>query len=123
MSRIDISIRDKASGTLIANRGFCRNSHLSFFCEESQDATLRDFANDLFMGVDITEKNIEDFLKSIEYVVSYLERLDKNDRNKAFPFYTEELYTQFLNDLKDGLEFLQSLNKTQDIQKLEIEII
>jgi hypothetical protein len=123
MSSIDISVRDKESQKLIANRSFCRSSHLSFFCEESQDPQVRDFANTLSIGADITNDNIEDFLQNIEYTISYLKKVDEGERETVFSFYEEELYVQFLDALEDSLVFLQSLDKEQDLQKLEVEIV
>jgi DNA-dependent RNA polymerase auxiliary subunit epsilon len=122
MSRIDISVREKESGELIANRGFCRSSHLSFFCEDSQDSKLREFAGNLFIGITITEDNVKDFVESLKYIVSYLEGLDKDEYEKLFSGYPEASYSQFLSDLKDGITFIQSLNEEQDLYKLEVDI-
>jgi hypothetical protein len=123
MTRIDISVRDKESQKLIANLIFCRSSHLSLFCEESQDTQVRDFANTLSIGADITNDNIEDFLQNIEYTISYLKKVDEGERETVFSFYEEELYVQFLEALQNSLVFLQSLYKEQDLQKLEVEIV
>jgi hypothetical protein len=123
MSRIDISVRDKESQKLIANRIFCRSSHLSLFCEESQDTQVRDFANTLSIGTDITNDNIEDFLQNLEYTISYLKKVEEGERETVFSFYEEELYIQFLDALENSLVFLQSLCKEQDLQKLEVEIV
>jgi hypothetical protein len=123
MSRIDISVRDKESQKLIANRIFCRTSHWSLFCEKSQDTQVRDFANTLSIGADITNDNIEDFLQNIEYTISYLKKVDEGERETVFSFYEEELYVQFLDALENSLVFLQSLYKEQDLQKLEVEIV
>src|SRR4028119_793500 len=123
MSRIDISVRDKESQKLTANRIFCRSSHLSLFCEESQDTQVRDFVNTLSIGADITNDNIEDFLQNLEYTISYLKKVDEGEREIVFSFYEEEFYVQFLDDLQNSLVFLQSLCKEQDLQKLEVEIV
>lgn len=123
MSRIDISVTDKASGELIANRGFCRSSHLSFFCEESEDSRLQDFANSLFMGVSLTEDTIKDFLETVEYTVSYLEGTGKDENRAKFSADMEESYRQFISDLKDSIDFIQSLNEAQNLGNLEVDII
>ena len=123
MSRIDISVRDKASQKLIANRSFCRSTHLSFFCEASQDPQVRDFANTLSMGVNMTNDNREDFLQSLAYTISYLKKVDEGERETVFSFYDEAVYVQFLDALADSLVFLQSLYKEPDWQKLEVEIV
>ncbi len=123
MSRIDISVREKKSGNLIANRGFCRDSHLSYFCANSKDEKIRDFARELFIGVSITTDNIEDFLKNLKHASFYLEHIEKSARDTEFSFYNEEMYHDFLVDLKDGFEFLKSLNQKEDLQNLEVSII
>jgi hypothetical protein len=123
MSRIDISVRDKESQKLIGNRIFCRSSHLSLFCEESQDSQVRDFANTLSIGADITNDNIKDFLQNLKYTISYLKKVDEGERKTVFSFYEEELYVQFLDDLENSLVFLESLYKEQNWQQLEVEIV
>jgi|GEM_PF-7004583 len=123
MSRIDISVREKASQKLITNRSFCRSTHLSFFCKESQHPQVRDFANTLSIGLDITNDNMLDFLQNLAYTISYLKAVDEGERKTVFSFYDEKLYIQFLDALEDSLVFLQSLYKEQDWQKLEVEIV
>jgi hypothetical protein len=122
MSRIDISVKDKASEELIANRGFCRSSHLSCFCENAPDDRVRKLANDLFIGIDITEDNIKDFVATIRCTISYLERIGQADREKQFSDYSETAYFQFLEDLREGITFIQAFDQEQKLSNLEIEI-
>lgn len=123
MSRIDISVTEKESGELIANRGFCRSSHLSYFCEESQDSAVRDLAENLFLGQNITEDNIDDFLRDLEYVISYFLEMNENERAMTFPSYKNELFIQFVDDLKNSLVFLSNLNQEKKLSEIEVEIV
>ena len=123
MSRIDISVTKKKSGKLITNQGFCRSSHLSEFCAESQDSEVRNFADIIFLGKDITEDNINDFLRILEYVMSYLLGINENERTNFFPLYKEEYFIQFINDLKNSLEFLRTLGEEKKLCDIEVEIL
>lgn len=120
MSRIDISITEIESGKLIVNRSFCRSSHLSYFCEESEEIKLRNFADSIFLGVIITINNIDDFIKILEDVTYYLL---KNKAATIASLEKEESFTKFIADLEDSLLFLQKIRKEYNLENFEIEIM
>ncbi|MCP4136986.1 MAG: hypothetical protein GY754_38820 [bacterium] len=123
MSRIDISITEKESGEWIVNRGFCRGTHLSYFCKNCKDEQVRDFDVDVTWSVDLTKQNFSEFIKSIEYTISYLESLDENERNKLFKLYRKDNFYQFIEDLKESLHYLMNFEKDHDLDKYEIDIL
>lgn len=123
MSRIDTTIKQKNSDELLINQGFCRSSDLDFFCENSQDRKRQDFAYLLYTGVTLSKENINDFLYQLEYVIQFLSALEESTRNEYFPFYKESIYEHFLEDLTNGLQFLQTLQQEKDLDELEVDIM
>lgn len=120
MSRIDISITEKESEKLIANRSFCRSSHLSYFCEGSEELKLRDFADAVFLGINITINNIDNFIKMLEDITHYLL---KNKAAIIASLEKEKFFIKFIADLEDSLLFLQNIRKEYNLENVEIEIM
>ncbi len=118
-----IEISATETDELIINRGFCRRPALQDYCEKSQDSQLHEFANLLYMGITITRGNILDFLEKTAYVINFLSSIAKADRHSYFPFYREDLYEYFLEDLTDGLHFLKTVQQEKNLDKLEVDIM
>ena len=102
MSRIDITVKQKDTGELFINQGFCRSSDLEFFCENTQDPKLQDFAYLLYTGVTLSQENVNDFLSQLDYVVQFLVAMEEPTRKTYFPFYQSTYYQQFIEDLTNG---------------------
>lgn len=123
MSRIDISIIQKETEKTLINKGFCRSPHVTFFCEQSQDPKLQDFAYSLDLGVTLSQENVADFLQQLEYVVQFLTTMEEAKRSSYFSSYNESSYEQFIEDLTNGRDMIQSFLKNKDFNHLEIEIV
>ena len=123
MSRIDITVKQKDTGELLINQGFCRSSDLEFFCENSQDLKLQDFAYLLYIGVTLSQENVNDFLSQLDYVVQFLVAMEAPTRKTYFPFYKGTYYQQFIEDLTNGRNVLQSLSQEKDLNTLKVDVM
>ena len=123
MSRIDITARKKNTGEWLISQGFCRSPHVTTFCEQSQNAKLQDFAYLLYMGITLSQENIQGFLQQVEYVIQFLTTMEKTKRSSYFSSYNDSAYEQFVEDLTSGQNIIQSFLKDKDFHNLEIEIV
>lgn len=120
MSRIDLCVKERATGTLLVNRGFCRSPHVTACCEASEDPLVRDFGQELLLGLYITESNVGAVLETIAYTVGYLERLDAEARKQTISSYQDDSVQVFVADLRAGHAFLQALRQEPDFALLEV---
>ena len=77
----------------------------------------------LYTGVTLSQENIDDFLQQLEYVIQFLTTMEKTKRSPYFSSYNESSYEQFVEDLTNGQNIIQSFLKDKDFHNLEIEIV
>ena len=123
MSRIDITARKKNTGEWLISQGFCRSPHVTTFCEQSQNAKLQDFAYLLYMGITLSQENIQGFLQQVEYVIQFLTTMEITKRSTYFSSYDETSYQQFIEDLSNGRDVLQSLSQEKDLNTLKVDVM
>ena len=123
MSRIDITARKKNTGEWLISQGFCRSPHVTTFCEQSQNAKLQDFAYLLYMGITLSQENIQGFLQQVEYVIQFLTTMERTKRSTYFSSYDETSYQQFIEDLSNGRDVLQSLSQEKDLNTLKVDVM
>lgn len=120
MSRIDITVYEKASEKLVANRAFCREPHLAAYCGRSNDEKLQQLHNDVSIGLSI--QNMDSFLDLITYVQNYLgSETGKAENTDAFSD-NEASRMVFIAELEDAKDYLITLQKQEHFDDLSIEI-
>lgn len=123
MSRIDISVTERATDELVTNRGFCRSSHLSFYGFDSPDPRVQAFAGELSLGIDVSRDKFSALSSTLRYVIAHLEGIDTDRRTTIFANYTSQSYARFLADLRTGLEYLIQLSDDGTLDTHKVEII
>ena len=118
MSRIDISVSEKNTDNFIANRGFCRSTALEYFCEQSDNSQLQDFAYEISMGVELNAKTIKVFIEKIEYVL-----LKLKVQEDFLTLNRKKLFINFLDDLMESKSYLHDFSLRKDLDNFNIEII
>lgn len=119
MSRIDISIINKASNKLIYNRGFCRDIHLQMFCDENPDEEVRTFANELYLGIELEETKLYEFKLKLIHSIQKLEQqfVYKSD---TLPQYKREALQRFRQNLTEALSFVEELENDPFLPKYKL---
>ena len=123
MSRIDICVRAKGTGEILVNRGFCRDTHLRHFCENSPDPKVEEFAHHLLLGLDLSAETFEGFLADLDHTLGYLRALSPEAREAVFSFYKADLFDRFVEDLGESLSFLRAFGAETDLTSVDLGIV